>query len=162
VLDHAQDESELGVVDADDQQAAGVRPSRSRPFGRDPGEVPDVEGDHDPSLVGRERKKLLILPTVELAFLVRGADVMLLAQSDRDAASGDVRVEEQPHGLSVADGDRVDRRILALELSDRSLALGDRGVYLVRKLGVVGERQPDLWLRQTGGGRHLARRAVRA
>jgi len=162
VLNHAQDESELGVVDADDQQAAGVRPSRSRPFGGDPGEVPDIEGDHDPSLVGRERKKLLILPTVELAFLVRGTDVMLLPQGGCDAAPGDVRVEEQLHGLSVADGDRVDRWVLALELSERSLALADRGVDLVRKLGVVGEREPDLWLRQIGRASHLARRAVRA
>src|SRR5258708_4322490 len=39
----------------------GVRRSRSRPFGRDPGEVPDVECDHDPSLVGRERENLLVL-----------------------------------------------------------------------------------------------------
>lgn len=101
MLNHAQDESELGVVDADDQQAAGVRPSRSRRFGGDPGEVPDIEGDHDPSLAGRECKKLLILPTVELAFLVRGTDVMLLPQGGCDAAPGDVRVEEQLHGLVI-------------------------------------------------------------
>ena len=162
MLDHAEDESELGVIDADDQQAAGVRPSRGCPFGRDPGEVRDVAGDHDPSLFGGEREQSLVIPTVELALLVGRADIMLLAQGGRDPARRDMRVEEQPHVLLIADDDRVDRRILALELRERPLVLRDRRVNLVRELGVVSEREPDLCLGQVGCGRHLAGRVVRA
>ena len=126
------------------------------------GEVLDVESDHDASLLGGEREEAFVLPAVDFAFLVSGADIVLLAQSGRDAARGDVRVEEQPHGLLVTDGDRVDRRVLALELRERSFVLSDRGVSLIGELGVVGERHPDLRLGQVGRRRHRTRRVIRA
>jgi len=117
-----------------------MRLSRRRPLGGDPGEVLDVERDHDASLLGGESEKAFVAPAVELAFLVGGAYFVLLAQGRRDTARGDVRVEEQPHGLLLAEGDRVDRRVLALELSKRAFVLSDRGVNLVGELGVIGER----------------------
>ena len=92
MFDQAQDEAELCVVDADDQQAAGVRSARCCPFGRDPCEVRDVEGDHDPILFGGELEQSLVVPPVELAFLVGGTDVVLVTQGGRDPARGDVRV----------------------------------------------------------------------
>lgn len=92
MFDHAQDEAELGVVDADDQQAAGVRCGRGCPFGCDPGEVRDVDGDHNPIFFGGELEESLVVPPVELAFLVGSADVLLVAQGSCDPARGDVRV----------------------------------------------------------------------
>jgi hypothetical protein len=139
-----------------------VRFSGCCPFGGDPGEVLDVEGDHDASLLGGESEEAFVLPTVEFAFLVSGADIVLLAQGGRDSARGHVRVEEQPHGLLITDGDRVDRRVLALERRERSFVLSDRGVNLLGELGVVGERHPDLRFGQIGRRRHPRRRVTRA
>jgi hypothetical protein len=68
------------VVDADDEKAAGMRSSGGRPLGRDPGEVFDVEGDHDSSIRCREVEQSLVLPTIELAFLGGGADIVVLAE----------------------------------------------------------------------------------
>jgi hypothetical protein len=65
---------------ADDQQDPRVLGAGGSPFGGEPSEVLDVEGDHDAALGRGELEQALVLPSVEIAFLVGGADVgMVLA-----------------------------------------------------------------------------------
>lgn len=78
-VDYAQGEPEFAMVDADDEQAAGVRSARGCPFGRDAGKVGDVEGDHHPCLFGGEREQSVVVAAIEFAFLVGRADVVLRA-----------------------------------------------------------------------------------
>ena len=132
------------------------------PLGRDTGEVSDVEGDHDSSVRRREVEQSLVHPTIQRALLVGSPDVVVRSQCGGDPARGDVRVEEQLHSELVAGAARHDRRILPLKLCEGALVLFDRRVDFVRELGVVGEREPDVWLGHVGGCGHLVRGGVRA
>jgi hypothetical protein len=87
------------VVDPHEDEAPGVVLAGSRPFGADPGEVLDVEGDHDAALGRGELEESVVFPGIELRLFVGGPDVVTaLTQPASDHAAGDVGVEEQPPG----------------------------------------------------------------
>lgn len=145
-FDHAQDEAELAMVDPDQDQAPGVVLAGRRPLANDAREVPDVERDHDSLLVGGELEQCVVLPTIELALLVRRANVVAaLAKCSGDYTPRDVGVEKEPHG-GLLEHDRVDGGKLALELRQRRLALANRVVDFFSKLFVVRQGETDLSL----------------
>lgn len=154
-LDHAQREPEFAMVDADDQEAAGVVLAGAGPPADDAGEVADVEGDHD-SLFGRGQfEQGFVLHAVQLARLVGGEHVMAaFTQRAGDRAPRHVRVQQEPH-QGLLDAGRVDRRKLASQLLERTLVVPDRLVYLVGELLVVGECQSDLGLAEVGLAGHF-------
>jgi len=162
--DPVEDRAELTMVDADDDRAARVHPSRLGPAPRDHGEVLDVERDEQPSFVRGERQQLLVGEAVELALLVRGAHVVAGAtQRTGDAWTRDVRVEKQLHRASGAGSDThtadgYERKLL-FKLLDRPAVFGDGHVDLLGKPLVVAERQANLALTGRTALRHALDRS---
>ena len=95
-LDAARDQRELAVVDAVDEDDAGVRALRSRPVAQNPREVGDVVCDEDPLLARGERENLVVVQALERALLIERTHVMAgLLEPASHVGPGDVGVEQQ-------------------------------------------------------------------
>lgn len=75
-LDHPDDGAELAVIDADDDDAAGVGSAFFCPSPDDPGEVGDVEGDEDPLFGRSQGEEFLVGHAVEFPLFVGSSDVV--------------------------------------------------------------------------------------
>jgi len=64
------------VVDPDHDRQAGVRPACLGPATGDVGKVLDVEADQGAPFCRRQRQQRLVVPAVQLAFLVDRADLV--------------------------------------------------------------------------------------
>lgn len=85
-LDHAQDQPELSVIDADDQQAPGMVAAARQPLAHQSREVPDVAGDQDPLLAGGEVEQRRVVPAVKRSLLVDGSYVVATLARTRATA----------------------------------------------------------------------------
>lgn len=96
-IDQPEDQPELGVVDADDEQAARVMVPSGKALADEPGEVLDVTCHDDSLLASSELQQRPVLPAVERTLLVNGPDIVAeLAYGRCDCAPGDVSVQQQP------------------------------------------------------------------
>jgi hypothetical protein len=93
-LDAADDEIELAVVDAVDENHAGMRALCRGPLAQDAGEVADVVGDQDALVLVGEREHILIVEPLQVRFLIESADVVSHGlQAAPDPGTRDVGVE---------------------------------------------------------------------
>lgn len=156
-LDHAENRAELAVINADEDRATGMLPSRFRPSLSYYREVAHIEGHQDALFVCRESEETFVAPTVEGA-TVEGAFlagrphvVTVCAQHRGDAAPRDMRVEEEPHaGHLPRHRYGVNAGELRMERLGPLTTLRDGGVDLLRKTIVVGKGKTDLPLGEVG------------
>ncbi len=88
-----------------------MRAALLRPLTDQRQEVPQVEGDQDPLLVGGKHQHLRVADAFQFPVLVQREDIVSLGpQPAGDDASRDVRIQEQAQLL--ADGQDLDEGVL--------------------------------------------------
>lgn len=103
-FDSSHDQAELVVIDRVDQDRASVRTPPAGPLPEDVGEVGDVMRNENAPVLGRQRKDVLVLETLELGLLIERADVVTLApQRSADVRPGDMGVEQEAHRRLLGD-----------------------------------------------------------
>ncbi len=96
-----QDQSELMLRDASDQNAAGVRPPFLGRLSEEGREVTDVERHHDSLLFGSQSEHLGIVDPLQITALVESEDIVApLPELVGNYAAGDMCVKQQAQGLS--------------------------------------------------------------
>src|ERR1700684_2813402 len=75
-LNAADNEIELAVVDAVDEDHTAVRTLCRRPLAQDAGEVADVVGDQDAFVFASERKHIIVVNPLQGRLLIEGSDVV--------------------------------------------------------------------------------------
>lgn len=118
-LDAARDQGGLAVVDAVDEDDAGVGALRGGLLAQDRGEVGDVVGDEDPLFGGGECEHLVIVEALQRRLLVQRAHVVTgLLEASSDLGPGDVGVEQQPHAARLLGG--LQERIELSQFAERA------------------------------------------
>src|SRR5437868_5818923 len=101
-LETLKNEPELVMLKPYEQEAARMRPARSRPLGTEACEVTHVERHEDPVLGAGERQQLLVGPRVQSPFLGCGSRVVALSSERHgDPAHRDVRIEQETHEAAL-------------------------------------------------------------
>ncbi len=96
-----QDQSELMLRDASDQNAAGVRSPFLGRLSQEGREVTDVERHHDSLLFGSQSEHLGIVDALQVTALVESEHIVTpLPELVGDHPAGDMCVKQQAQGLS--------------------------------------------------------------
>lgn len=96
-----QDQSELMLRDASDQNATCVRSPFLGRLSQEGREVTDVERHHDSLLFGSQGEHLGIVDALQVTALVESEHIMTrLPELVGDHAAGDMCVKQQAQGLS--------------------------------------------------------------